>query len=80
MAAAGANQCYPTPGNACHPICRAELVELLSSQPWGDKSQRYFLNREQEYIGGLQVGAGVRLRPPPRAGTASCPAAGNRPT
>ena len=38
---------------------RARLTQLLESQPWGDKSQRYFLNREQEYVGGLQAGVGI---------------------
>lgn len=38
---------------------RAELVELLASQPWGDKSQRYFLNRDGEYVGGLQGAVGI---------------------
>jgi hypothetical protein len=38
---------------------RARLVKLLEAQPWGDKSQRYFLTREQEYVGGLQAGVGI---------------------
>eukprot|EP00887_Chlorella_sp_A99_P006224 scaffold3.g6224.t1 len=38
---------------------RTELEQLLASQPWGDKSQRYFLTREQEYVGGLQGAVGI---------------------
>ncbi|EFN54271.1 hypothetical protein CHLNCDRAFT_36152 [Chlorella variabilis] len=38
---------------------REELVKLLSSQPWGDKTHRYFLTREQEYVGGLKAMVGM---------------------
>jgi hypothetical protein len=38
---------------------RAELVKLLEAQPWGDKSHRYFLTREQEYVGGLEAAVGI---------------------
>jgi len=38
---------------------REELVKLLSSQPWSDKTHRYFLTREQEYVGGLQAAVGI---------------------
>jgi acyl-CoA oxidase len=38
---------------------RAQLAKLLAAQPWGDKSQRYFLNREQEYVGGLEAAVGI---------------------
>ena len=44
------------------PMARAprnELVKLLAEQPWGDKSQRYFLNREEEYVGGLRAAIGI---------------------
>lgn len=34
-------------------------MKLLSSQPWGDKTHRYFLTREQEYVGGLQSAVGI---------------------
>ena len=39
--------------------CREELVKLLSSQPWADKTHRYFLNREEEYVGGLKTAVGI---------------------
>lgn len=38
---------------------RDELIKLLSSQPWGDKTHRYFLTREQEYVGGLKSAVGI---------------------
>ncbi|KAL4854889.1 Peroxisomal acyl-coenzyme A oxidase 1 [Chlorella vulgaris] len=38
---------------------REELVKLLSSQPWGDKTHRYFLTREQEYVCGLEAMVGM---------------------
>ena len=38
---------------------RTQLTQLLASQPWGDKSQRYFLSREQEYVQGLQTAVGI---------------------
>lgn len=34
-------------------------MQLLSSQPWSDKTHRYFLTREQEYVGGLQAAVGI---------------------
>ena len=36
-----------------------ELVKLLQSQPWSDKTHRYFLTREQEYVGGLEAAVGI---------------------
>ncbi|PSC69663.1 peroxisomal acyl-coenzyme A oxidase 1-like [Micractinium conductrix] len=38
---------------------REELVKLLQSQPWSDKTHRYFLTREQEYVGGLEAAVGI---------------------
>lgn len=38
---------------------RAELAKMLASEPWGDKANRYFLTREQEYVGGLQAAIGI---------------------
>lgn len=38
---------------------RAQLAEMLAAQPWGDKTNRYFLTREQEYVGGLQAAIGI---------------------
>lgn len=35
------------------------LAKLLESQPWGDKCSRYFLNREQEYVKGLEASVGI---------------------
>lgn len=34
-------------------------MQLLASQPWSDKTHRYFLTREQEYVGGLQAAVGI---------------------
>jgi hypothetical protein len=34
-------------------------VQLLQSQPWGDKTHRYFLTREQEYVAGLKAMVGM---------------------
>ena len=47
------------PAPATHLCCSEELVQLLSSQPWGDKTHRYFLTREQEYVGGLEAAVGI---------------------
>jgi acyl-CoA oxidase len=38
---------------------RHELAEQLSKLPWADKSRRYFLGREEEYVGGLKAALGV---------------------
>lgn len=38
---------------------RAHLAKVLAAQPWGDKSQRYFLTREQEYVQGLEASVGI---------------------
>jgi hypothetical protein len=34
-------------------------VKLLQSQPWADKTHRYFLTREQEYVNGLKAMVGM---------------------
>lgn len=31
----------------------------METAPWGDKTQRYFLTREGEYVGGLQSAVGI---------------------
>jgi acyl-CoA oxidase len=38
---------------------KERLTKLLLSQPWGDKSSRYFLTRDQEYVQGLQAAVGI---------------------
>lgn len=38
---------------------RQELLELLKSQAWADKTRRYFLTREEEYVGGLEAAVGL---------------------
>jgi acyl-CoA oxidase len=38
---------------------RRELADQLSRLPWADKSRRYFLTREEEYVGGLRAALGV---------------------
>lgn len=40
-------------------IYRAELAQLLAESEWGDKSKRYFLNREEEHIGGLKAATAI---------------------
>ncbi|GFR44234.1 hypothetical protein Agub_g5369 [Astrephomene gubernaculifera] len=35
------------------------FAELLASTPWGDKSRRYFLDREEEYVGALRAAFGI---------------------
>lgn len=32
---------------------------MLSKTSWGDKSRRYFLNREEEYVGALKAALGI---------------------
>jgi len=31
----------------------------LEATPWADKSRRYFLTREEEYVGGLRAALGI---------------------
>ena len=38
---------------------RASLAAHLEAQPWGDKSRRPFLSREQEYVGALKAALGI---------------------
>jgi hypothetical protein len=38
---------------------RATLAKELAAKPWGDKSRRYFLTREEEYVGGLEAAVGI---------------------
>lgn len=38
---------------------RRELADQLARLPWADKSRRYFLSREEEYVGGLKAALGV---------------------
>ncbi|KAK9847424.1 hypothetical protein WJX84_002360 [Apatococcus fuscideae] len=38
---------------------RSRLVAQLEKTTWGDKSQRYFLTREQEYVEGLKAAMGI---------------------
>lgn len=38
---------------------RSELLTLLTSQAWADKTCRYFLTRNEEYVGGLQASVGL---------------------
>ena len=40
-------------------FCRSRLVAQLEKTTWGDKSQRYFLTREQEYVEGLKAAMGI---------------------
>lgn len=51
---------YPTADATCDTLLRRrELVRLLQSKPWGDKSLRYHLSREEEYRNGLQATIGI---------------------
>lgn len=38
---------------------KERLTKLLLSQTWGDKSNRYFLTRDQEYVQGLEAAVGI---------------------
>ncbi|GBF98378.1 peroxisomal acyl-coenzyme A oxidase [Raphidocelis subcapitata] len=38
---------------------RAELARILTQTPWADKSNRHFLSREEEYVGGLRAALGI---------------------
>lgn len=38
---------------------RASLAAHLEAQPWGDKSARPFLSREQEYVAALKAALGI---------------------
>lgn len=40
-------------------LCRAELARALAETEWGDKSRRYFLNREEEHVQGLQAATAI---------------------
>lgn len=46
-------------GGADRRAQRERLAKLLAAQPWGDKSDRYFLTREQEYVKGLEAAVGI---------------------
>ncbi|KXZ49049.1 hypothetical protein GPECTOR_23g135 [Gonium pectorale] len=35
------------------------FAEILAKTTWGDKSRRYFLTREEEYVGGLRAALGI---------------------
>lgn len=35
------------------------LIEKISKTDWGDKTKRYFLTRDQEYVGGLKAAFGI---------------------
>lgn len=39
--------------------CRNELAKMLAQTPWGDKSRRHFLSREQEYVEALKAALGI---------------------
>ncbi len=41
------------------PASRAELLEYLATQPWADKSKRYFQSRTEEYVNGLRTALGI---------------------
>ena len=38
---------------------RAELARALAETEWGDKTRRYFLNRDEEHIGGLKAATAI---------------------
>ena len=38
---------------------RVRFAEEVSKTSWGDKSRRYFLEREEEYVGGLKAALGI---------------------
>ncbi len=40
-------------------LIRAQLAQMLAETEWGDKSKRYFLNREEEHVGGLKAATAI---------------------
>ena len=40
-------------------LYRAELARALAETEWGDKTRRYFLNRDEEHIGGLKAATAI---------------------
>jgi hypothetical protein len=40
-------------------LTRAQLAQMLAETEWGDKSKRYFLNREEEHVGGLKAATAI---------------------
>lgn len=38
---------------------RKKLIEIMSRKPWGDKSGRYSMTREEEYVAGLRGAIGI---------------------
>ncbi|GLC45233.1 hypothetical protein PLESTB_000722200 [Pleodorina starrii] len=38
---------------------KQRFAEILAKTSWGDKSRRYFLGREEEYVGGLRAALGI---------------------
>ena len=40
-------------------MSREELLKFLATQPWADKSRRYFQSRTEEYVNGLGAALGI---------------------
>lgn len=40
-------------------VCSGELADLLNQQAWGNKSSRYYLNREETYQSALRAALGI---------------------
>lgn len=40
-------------------MCRQKFAAELEQLPWAKKDKRFFLNREEEYVGGLRVATQV---------------------
>lgn len=38
---------------------RAQFAQVLAKTPWGDKSKRHFMSREEEYVAALQAALGI---------------------
>lgn len=38
---------------------RKELIQMMTREAWGEKTGRYYLNREEEYVAGLRGGVGM---------------------
>lgn len=41
------------------PLCSRKFADILAKTTWGDKTKRYFLSREEEYVGGLKAALGI---------------------
>jgi hypothetical protein len=46
----------------CEEYCRQRFAQELEKLPWSRKDRRYFLTREEEYVGGLRAATQIWLK------------------